>query len=112
MADQNNPTNAELNAMSDEQLEDLAHARGITVTGTGGEAPERSDYIAALATRDSAKEAQNIAAAKNAKLDETVAGGNYINAQGQHVNAHGQRLGEDGKPLDGSAPKTNAEPMI
>lgn len=36
------------------------------------------------------------------KLDKTIPGGRYINAQGKRVNAHGQAIDEDGNVTDGS----------
>lgn len=104
MADQ------DLNGMTDEQLEDEAHKRGLTVTGLGGGTPTREDYLRALTPPIAGAEAKNIAKAKASKIDETVPGGRYVTAQGKWVNSHGQEIDKDtAKPVDGSATKTNEQ---
>lgn len=41
--------------------------------------------------------------ASTQKLDKTIRGGHYINAQGKHVNAHGQEINpKTGEVIDGT----------
>lgn len=119
MADTNNPTREDLEAMDESELQALATARGITVTATDGSGtPSVDDYVEALAPPDApfggepatdervkegddrARAAQASAAKPAKRIDETVPGGSYVNARGKKVNAQGQELGDDGKVVE------------
>lgn len=121
MADNQNPTREELEAMDEAELQALATQRGITVKASDGSGtPSVDDYVEALAPQSGTaptptpQETQGLhtqspAPGSKASFDTTIRGGRYVNARGQFVNAHGQRIDEEGNVIDGS--ETQAPPV-
>lgn len=91
----------ELEAMTKEDLVDLATDRGLTVTrgdGSDGE-PLKADYVNALSS-DTTQATTSGQKSSAPRLDETIPGGRYTNESGQTVNAEGKRIDDKGKLLD------------
>lgn len=102
MADNQNPTRDELEAMDETELQALAKQRGITVKASEGEdEPSHEDYVNALVKSPTPSQTQGLPQGK-AAFDTTIRGGRYQNAQGKFVNAHGQEIDEEGNVLDDS----------
>jgi hypothetical protein len=106
MADNQNPTRDELEAMDETELQALAKQRGITVSASEGETePSHEDYVNALVKAPTPSQTQGLHSQQpqgKAAFDTTIRGGRYQNAQGKFVNAHGQEIDEEGNVLDGS----------
>jgi hypothetical protein len=121
MADNQNPTREELEAMDESELQALAAQRGITVKASDGSStPSVDDYVEALAPQSgtatpSPSETQGLhvqspqTAQGKAQFDTTIRGGRYVNTAGKFVNAHGQEIDNEGNVVDGS--ETPAPPV-
>lgn len=104
-----NPTTDrdELESMTKEELVGMAETRGLTVTRGDGEEgdPLKADYVEALATGGTQRAAAGkpTSGTESGRLDETIAGGRYLNAEGKTINAEGKRIDDEGNLVDEEA---------